>query len=947
MAKHIFLFSIIVIFSVFSRASTMSLKTKLGVHYLEQYQEGDVYILDHYLREANTFQRRIDQKKFKSKIELNRFIENYNPENEFIFSKKDEFKVLEKESIWTVKNEWNLDWEDKYATWIRDTLYKDYFVDKNMSTDCADVLFVLRWIFARDNSLPAANSLAGSGDLFTQDVFFKKWKGLKRAKNWEEDEVFLAAMAYLKDNAYTKSLGKDSYPIKLTRESFREGVSQLFGNHVRVISKINYDGSGAPILKLSSTIPSKVRVLQEEVLLDMKSIPADLGGFMKFRWPVKKGSNWALLPAREMPWYSDEQYKEEYLTGKTNFTKDLIVNKLKISMNAKATIATMVGALQSFILNRKRIVNEGYRYCRENDCSIGTQGYEDWSTPSRDKRILEYFSDIYRTIDDLKTSDPSLEEFYQALTEKNRLDYQGSHISLEDVFKLFYYEYPSYDPNDEPDLRWGWNDQNKVDSLKLKFDRLEKKRAKKIKAAEVCRKSLNCLQGSEEWESLNTYNYDFELKRYLRGAVKLCEKGKNYCLPHQNKDLSSIAHYSSNPNDNIEVRLGKKQISYLLPIGEDLEELAANLILVDEKKVFDLNSSAFLDIGLDEKWIQKIIYSGSKDALYILYQKKLFEFSLSDSKLNEVNLSSYNNQLVDIELFEDTLFFYTGYQDHIYTLGQYDLKAQTLASEKKSLINAISEKDICKELSRNICYNQDGITYISNMKTFETFEIDRDAKFIEASDYIYTVDEVSIKRLDGEAKNISYNFYEKVLSINSHEDEITLLSVSKKVVLDLELKVISETNFSEMSAPISYNLNREQGRIVSEKKSYFWIGDEVKSFSVSTSDYSIKNVCFDVVIEKSQNDFNIVLENTSIKKSVLDVSLSCGYQKNKSVYQEYSQIDVAGITYNLSETFNAFGMRLSSSLSNIGQKTSIDQINFDFSTLNAVQVTDGVYIIMK
>ena len=53
-------------------------------------------------------------------------------------------------------------------------------------------------------------------------------------------------------------------------------------------------------------------------------------------------------------------------------------------------IASLIQQLE----DRVKLVEDGYEYCLERNCSKGTAAYEDWSTPSRDKRLGELFKQV-------------------------------------------------------------------------------------------------------------------------------------------------------------------------------------------------------------------------------------------------------------------------------------------------------------------------------------------------------------------------------------------------------------------------------------------------------------------------------------------------------------------------------------------------------------------------
>lgn len=525
----------------------------------EYYEENGLFVLDKFLIRKNALPQRITHQEFGSKEARRDFLREqiqngYIGQSIFVDY---EYDLVAREKIWEVKNEWSLEWEAKYSQWIKKEFHQNFFLDHKISTDCADVAFVLRWIFARINSLPAANTMAGSGKIFSQDSFIRKWSRLKRNSNWYEDEVFLAALEFLKNTTYTKTLKRDTYPVVLSVEAFREGVIQLNPTHVRVISNIVYDGSAVPILKQYSTRPSAIRPMAREVMLNFKSIAREKGGFVKFRWPKKVNKSWELVESEKMKWFSLEQYQEKFLDGSVNFT-NYLMDTLKIKRNARATITSMLGAIKEFVFQRDQIVAQGYDFCLNNSCELGTVAYEDWSTPSRDKRVVEFFDKIDLLIEENTHTDPMISEFYEELKVNTFVDLRFAQIgiSLKEAEDMFRASYLSYDPRDKIALRWAQDYMVQHLALKIKVQRLLKIRQDKVEKAKECREDQTCIEGTDSYKSLNTVDLDIELKKYIKNIRQLCDISVEYCFLIWNPDIMNIKWYESEPNLSLNKRYG-------------------------------------------------------------------------------------------------------------------------------------------------------------------------------------------------------------------------------------------------------------------------------------------------------------------------------------------------------------------------------------------------------
>ena len=137
--------------------------------------------------------------------------------------------------IWPVTQRWSPQWEEVYSKWVEESLTPDFFVKAGFATACSDVEYALRWIFARNNGLPAANRLM-TGEWFTSRSLRDAWRRLPTAPEWYKDRRFMAALTYLTHHTFTHTLWNDSYPIALEKRRFSSGsISRKsrfdFGSH--------------------------------------------------------------------------------------------------------------------------------------------------------------------------------------------------------------------------------------------------------------------------------------------------------------------------------------------------------------------------------------------------------------------------------------------------------------------------------------------------------------------------------------------------------------------------------------------------------------------------------------------------------------------------------------------------------------------------------------------
>ncbi len=173
-------------------------------------------------------------------------------------------------AVWETTHSWSETYEAQYSQWIKDTFKYDIFSNPSgawygIPTDCADAVYAARIIFAYENALPVSftnieNMRANLSNEMTL------WDGLP------EKEKVRRFIRYVSDLTSTQTLGYDTYPIQISRETFRPGVIFVNptlsredenivgtrGGHAETVIHIEENGF---IRTLYSTTPSKVRDL--------------------------------------------------------------------------------------------------------------------------------------------------------------------------------------------------------------------------------------------------------------------------------------------------------------------------------------------------------------------------------------------------------------------------------------------------------------------------------------------------------------------------------------------------------------------------------------------------------------------------------------------------------------------------------------------------------------
>ncbi|MBC7714868.1 MAG: hypothetical protein H7177_16090 [Rhizobacter sp.] len=363
------------------------------------------------------------------------------------------------EVIWQTKNAWNESWEEKFGQWISASVDDDFFSKNNIETDCADAMVGLRWIFARNNSLPAANMIEGSNDLFGNFSMKKDWRNLPTSSDWKQDKLFLKALRYVMDETSTRSIDGDGYPVKLTREGLHPGTYIITkaddSRHTRIITSSDFSTPAVlPFLTKSSTTPAALRNLFQEILIDQEWPSPEKKIILSFRWPVRSGSKWVLLSPEKHPQYSREQFDPALEHENPSFIKFLI-DRTKSDFDPINLIELGINDIKKSLQLRILIVDEGYKYCIDYDCHQGSKGFDDWSTYERDSKIVHKFNDFKNLMDQYVNEHPELEKEWTEALVNNKITVLNKEITLFDIRELFINKKVSSYPLDTPELRWG------------------------------------------------------------------------------------------------------------------------------------------------------------------------------------------------------------------------------------------------------------------------------------------------------------------------------------------------------------------------------------------------------------------------------------------------------------------------------------------------------------
>lgn len=461
--------------------------------YLVLYLEGRVWRVEEVLQRTDGWQDLISRHQFRSRTEAEKFQiqlqKRHGPYRVLSphFLAGLEPQVLRGGVLWPTTQTWSWEWEKKYSQWLTENMDAEFFKKHNIATDCADVAYAARWIFARIHGLPVANRLSGSGSLMTNLSLRAEWEKLPTAKNWSEDRRFRAALNYLLNMTYTHTLMRDSYPVAITPENFLPGVHHLdlheSSGHTQLVHRVDLTDSGlVPYLIIQSTVPRQVRLLNESLFWGRDLGTKGKSAFLRILWPQINGGTYSLAKPESMPGYSLEQFEPGFIReGRQNLMLEILL-RLKPHLRVVGLFDSGYKNLKEMFKARVPLVEEGYRQCSTQSCPPESALYDAWSTPSRDRKILE----IIRQLDMLfwlPFSDTEKREVLEMM-EREKNTVVVSHGGLDYTLKMLDFIWKqgmfSSDPNDGPELRWGGSPQAFAQRLSHDLQKLLQARKSKI-----------------------------------------------------------------------------------------------------------------------------------------------------------------------------------------------------------------------------------------------------------------------------------------------------------------------------------------------------------------------------------------------------------------------------------------------------------------------------------
>jgi outer membrane protein assembly factor BamB len=359
-------------------------------------------------------------------------------------------------SIWTPTNHWSLEWEEKYSDWVAQTIDADFFLRLRFATDCADVPYLVRWIFARNNSLPQG-AHDRHGNVFGH--WSKDFREISRHEDWKKDNRFMEALVRVNNMTQCRGIGFDTYPTAVLPEAgfLRPGTVITDENHSRIVTAVDRH-SFHPIVTSASTLPPAVRRLTVQVLNRDAEFDVLAGyGILNWSWwrRAEEAGEWETVPDEEMPGYSMEQYdlantiSEEHLAFFLQKEYALKVD------DPKQAIAEMFEDLREAVAMRIDVADEAWQYYQSHRSSRGdteTDAYEFFSTNQRDERIRTKFDNMNQLVKRRFFTEDQLND---ALASQTFLLSSGEELTYLELAYAAQGRLLSPEPWDPPLKRWG------------------------------------------------------------------------------------------------------------------------------------------------------------------------------------------------------------------------------------------------------------------------------------------------------------------------------------------------------------------------------------------------------------------------------------------------------------------------------------------------------------
>jgi len=352
--------------------------------------------------------------------------------------------------VWQVGNrQWTVEEEENYSQWVETNITEDFFIRYKIPIDCADVPYAIRWIYARIAHLPAA-ATTKEGQFIGH--WSTHWGNLPTHAEWHKDHRFRTALLHMLTETTTRTLPSDTYPIRITLDSVTPGtVFFVTESHSGIIGRVILDGSYAhPLQTWEATLPTKIQKMSERNFLSPRPESTTHSGLVKFLWPVVQNGQWKYLPAKDHPFYSEEQYASDLYEGNVDFVEAVAKRIDSRTYDPWEKAEKVIETIARFLQDRVPIVLAGYKQCHRGSCPEGSTQWEIHSTPGRDGMITLLMDHLSQIIESNHLDKGKIRERMEAIWIPISKDRS---ITFYHIYQNYLWLSPH--PEDSVDTRWG------------------------------------------------------------------------------------------------------------------------------------------------------------------------------------------------------------------------------------------------------------------------------------------------------------------------------------------------------------------------------------------------------------------------------------------------------------------------------------------------------------
>jgi hypothetical protein len=354
------------------------------------------------------------------------------------------------DQVWKVgDHRWTIEEEYRFGKWVDENITEDFFIRYKIPTDCADVPYAVRWIYARIANLPAA-ATTKDGKLIGH--WSRNWNHLPTQSEWHQDKRFRAALLHLISETWTGTLPRDTYPIRISPDSVTPGtLLSMDKSHVGIIAHVCLDGSQAhPLQTWESMLPVKIRKLSLRDFFSPKPELTHPLGLVKFRWTIFENGEWKYLSNKEHPLYSEEQYTPAFYKRNADFV-DAVAKRIdSTEYNPREKVVKVMETATRFLRERVPLVLAGHQQCVNGGCAEGSDLWELHNTLSHDGMIILLMDHLSRIIESNHLDKKMVKEMMESISINIT---KNQSITFYDIYQNCSWFSPH--PKDSIESRWG------------------------------------------------------------------------------------------------------------------------------------------------------------------------------------------------------------------------------------------------------------------------------------------------------------------------------------------------------------------------------------------------------------------------------------------------------------------------------------------------------------